>query len=86
MFWLFTGRIGDKIIAIGGVGDNQQPVDAIECYNIKDKKWTELDKLPKGRLGISSVLRGLSPKECFTELRLFYLNYPKFELISLYFT
>lgn len=50
--------VGDKIIAIGGVGDGQVPVDAIESYNIKEKKWTVLEKLPKGRLGISSVLRG----------------------------
>jgi len=54
-----TGVVGDKIIAVGGVGDAQQPVAAVECYNVKGKKWEVLESLPTGRLGISCVLRGI---------------------------
>lgn len=57
-FVISLGVVGDKIISIGGVGEGQQPVSAIECYSIKDKKWTALENLPTGRLGMSSVLRG----------------------------
>ena len=51
--------MGNKIVAVGGVGDCQQPVDAIEMYNIKEKKWEKMDSLPSGLLGLSSVMRSI---------------------------
>ena len=50
--------IGDKIVAIGGVGETQAPVDAVEIYDIKAKKWEKKEPLTEPLQGVSSVVKG----------------------------
>ena len=50
--------VGDKIVAMGGVSQTQEPLDNVEMYDIKQKKWTSCDPLRDKIMGISSVVRG----------------------------
>lgn len=51
--------VGDKIIAMGGVATDQSPLDAVEVYNIPQKKWETKESLKENLLGLSAVVRGL---------------------------
>ncbi|KAH9489618.1 Kelch domain-containing protein 8B [Bulinus truncatus] len=74
--------IGNKIVAVGGVSESQAPLEAIEIYDLTEKKWTAADPLGEKLLGISCIFRenkayfmgGMSadtnPSDLFVELDL----------------
>jgi N-acetylneuraminic acid mutarotase len=43
--------IGNKIVVIGGVGEGQNPVNAVEMFDIKTKKWEKMEPLTEALLG-----------------------------------
>ena len=56
---MFSGK---KIVALGGVNTNQEPVDSVEIYDIEQKKWMGavdgIETLKDRLLGLSGVVRG----------------------------
>lgn len=50
--------IGDKLLTFGGVNVNQEPVDVVEIYDCKKKKWVEgVDTMKERLLGLSAVVK-----------------------------
>lgn len=49
--------VANKIIAMGGVSQTQEPLDVVELYDIEHKKWKTCDSLRDKIMGISAVER-----------------------------
>ena len=50
--------VGDKIVAMGGVAVDQKPLDTVEVFDTKTKKWEAKSSLRENLLGLSAVVRG----------------------------
>ena len=51
--------VGTKIVALGGVAVNQDPLENVEIYDTETKKWTIGDPLIDKLLGLSGVERSM---------------------------
>ena len=55
-----VATVGTKLVVIGGVSSNQQPLDVVEVYNADERKWSSGETLKDKLLGLSCVIRGES--------------------------
>ena len=53
-----VAAVGKRLVAIGGVSSNQQPLDVVEVYNVEEKKWSAGESLKDKLLGLACVVRG----------------------------
>ena len=49
--------VGSKIIVMGGVAVNQEPLDVVEIYDTETKQWSSADSMIDRLLGLSGVVR-----------------------------
>ena len=44
--------VADRVVAVGGEGATTVS-DAVQAYNVKTRRWSQLSPLPEGRHGIA---------------------------------
>ena len=47
-----------KIVVLGGVSTNQEPLDAVEVYDTDTKSWKKGDSMREKLMGLSGIVRG----------------------------
>lgn len=51
--------LGKQVLVVGGVGENQNPLKAVEMYNTEEGRWRKRSALREALMGISITVKGM---------------------------
>ena len=50
--------LGKQILVVGGVGEDQSPVKAVEVYNTEEGRWRKRSSLREPLMGVAITVKG----------------------------
>ncbi|KAG7252580.1 hypothetical protein CRUP_016982, partial [Coryphaenoides rupestris] len=50
--------LGKQILVVGGVGEDQSPVRAVEVYNTEEGRWRKRSSLREPLMGVAITVKG----------------------------
>ena len=51
--------LGKQILVVGGVGEDQSPVKAVEVYNTEEGRWRKRSSLREALMGVAITVKGV---------------------------
>jgi len=56
--------LGKQILVVGGVGEDQSPVRAVEVYNTEEGRWRKRSSLREPLMGVAITVKGVCVCVC----------------------